>query len=158
MRKVTVLVMVSILFFSSSAVFAVDTLPANMASCAWFYGSSKDYHYGDIFGSVNLTAQQRERMRDLMRSVRTEQHHVNYTDMEAMHKVITAGEFDQPAVQALFEKIFQQQVKRHVEMARIRNQMFSMLTPEQKTLLNQINKQYISGMQWSPVEKVTILK
>lgn len=54
----------------------------------------------------------------------------------------------------------QQQVKRQVEMARVRNQMYNLLTPEQKSVLDQKHQQrmqqmeqQISGLQQASAQK-----
>jgi len=50
-------------------------------------------------------------------------------------------------VRAQAELMAQEQVNRQVEMARIRNQMFNLLTPEQKDVLNQKHEQRIKQLQ-----------
>lgn len=80
--------------------------------------------------------------------------------MEAMHKLVTAEKFDEASVYAQAEKMAQQQVKRQVEMARVRNQMYNLLTPEQKSVLDQKHQQrmqqmeqQISGLQQASAQK-----
>jgi hypothetical protein len=53
-----------------------------------------------------------------------------------MHRLVTAENFDESAVRAQAEKMAQEQVARQVEMAKVRNQMFHLLTPEQQAVLN----------------------
>ncbi|MNF18061.1 Periplasmic protein CpxP precursor [compost metagenome] len=57
----------------------------------------------------------------------------------------------------------QQQVKRQVEMARVRNQMYNLLTPEQKNVLDQKHQQrmqqmeqQISGLQQTSAQKLSM--
>jgi len=76
---------------------------------------------------------------------------------------VTAENFDQAAVRAQAEKIAQEQVDRQVEMARIRNLMFNLLTPQQKEILNQKHEQrmqvlatQISGLQPTSTQKPVI--
>ena len=73
---------------------------------------------------------------------------------------MTAENFDEAAVYAQAEKLAQQQVKRQVEMARVRNQMYNLLTPEQKSVLDQKHQQrmqqmeqQISGLQQASAQK-----
>ncbi len=56
-----------------------------------------------------------------------------------MHRLVTAEKFDESAVRAQAEKMAQEQVARQVEMAKVRNQMFHLLTPEQQAVLNTRN-------------------
>ncbi|KFC78421.1 P pilus assembly/Cpx signaling pathway periplasmic inhibitor/zinc resistance-associated protein [Ewingella americana ATCC 33852] len=100
-----------------------------------------------MFDGVNLTEQQRQQMRDLMHQARKDLPHINVEQMETMHRLVTAENFDQKAVRAQAEVMAQEQVDRQVEMARIRNQMFNLLTPEQKNVLNQKHEQRMQQMQ-----------
>ncbi|MGY4583399.1 Spy/CpxP family protein refolding chaperone [Ewingella americana] len=86
-------------------------------------------------------------MRDLMHQARKDLPHINVEQMETMHRLVTAENFDQKAVRAQAEVMAQEQVDRQVEMARIRNQMFNLLTPEQKNVLNQKHEQRMQQMQ-----------
>ncbi|QDX28525.1 cell-envelope stress modulator CpxP [Dickeya poaceiphila] len=97
-----------------------------------------------MFDGVKLTEHQRQQMRDLMRQVRHEQPAYDANDVEAMHQLVTAEKFDAPAVQAQVAKMVQAQIVRQVEIARVSNQMYNMLTPEQKSILNQ---KYEQAMQ-----------
>ena len=54
-----------------------------------------------------------------------------------MHRLVTAKEFDERAVQAQAEKMAQEQANRQVEMARVRNQMYRLLSPDQRAVLNE---------------------
>jgi protein CpxP len=64
-----------------------------------------------------------------------------------MHKLVTADKFDEIAVQAQAEKMAQEQVVRQVEMARVRNQMFRLLTPEQQAILNERHQQRMDQLR-----------
>ena len=148
MSKVAALVTASMLTLTSGVVLA-DT--ANMMPAA---PSAHDTNMLDkpqerntMFDGVNLTEQQRQQMRDLMHQARKDLPHVNVDQMEAMHKLVTAENFDQKAVRAQAEAMAQEQVDRQVEMARIRNQMFNLLSPEQKNVLNQKHQQRMQEMQ-----------
>jgi protein CpxP len=79
-----------------------------------------------------------------------------------MHKLVTADKFDETAVYDQAEKMAQQQVKRQVEMARVRNQMYNLLTPQQKSVLDQKHQQrmqqmeqQISGLQQTSAQKLS---
>ena len=148
MSKVAALVTASILTLSSGVVLA-DT--ANVTPVA---PSAQDTNMLDkpqerntMFDGVNLSEQQRQQMRDLMHQARKDLPHINVEQMETMHRLVTAENFDQKAVRAQAEVMAQEQVDRQVEMARIRNQMFNLLTPEQKNVLNQKHEQRMQQMQ-----------
>ncbi|ATA22436.1 MAG: cell-envelope stress modulator CpxP [Gibbsiella quercinecans] len=161
MRKVTAVVMASLLAMSSTVAFAAETtsetapkLPADALS------RTPGQHH--MFDGVSLTEQQRQQMRDLMRQTRYDLPIVNVAEMEAMHKLVTADRFDEAAVYAQAEKMAQEQVKRQVEMARVRNQMYNLLTPEQKRVLDQKHQQrmqqtlqQISGLQQTSAQRLS---
>lgn len=64
-----------------------------------------------------------------------------------MHNLVTAEKFDEAAVRQLAEKMAQESINRQVEMAKIRNQMYNLLTPEQKAQLNERYQQRIASWQ-----------
>ncbi|EPD6684502.1 cell-envelope stress modulator CpxP [Cronobacter sakazakii] len=140
MRKVTAAVMASTL--------AVGALTSQAASVP----TDESWHPADMltqrnsvqshmFDGINLTEHQRQQMRDLMQRARHEQLPVNVSEMEAMHRLVTAENFDENAVRAQAEKMAQEQVARQVEMAKVRNQMYRLLTPEQQAVLNKKHQQ-----------------
>lgn len=97
-----------------------------------------------MFDGINLTEQQRQQMRDLMHRARHDSPPVNVSEMETMHNLVTAENFDETAVRAQAEKMAQEQVTRQVEMAKVRNQMYRLLTPEQQAVLNDKHQQRMS--------------
>ena len=96
---------------------------------------------------VKLTEHQRQQMRDLMRQVRHEQPVYDTNDVEIMHRLVTAEKFDAPAVQAQVDRMVQAQIARQVEIARVSNQMYNMLTPEQKSILDQKHEQAMQSVR-----------
>ncbi|WP_145563637.1 cell-envelope stress modulator CpxP [Yersinia aldovae] len=151
--KVSTLIMASMLVLGSSAAFAIDKAADTEG---WCHGDGAMMNKNDgrghhnMFDGVNLTEQQRQQMRDLMRQSRQDQPRLDMADREAMHKLVTADKFDEAAVRAQAEKMSKQQIDRQVEMAKVRNQMFNLLTPEQKAVLNQKHQQRIEKMQQMP--------
>lgn len=101
MRKVTAAVMASTLAFS-------------FLSHAAEVVTSDNWHPGDgatqrsaqnhMFDGISLTEHQRQQMRDLMQQARHEQPPVNVSEMETMHRLVTAEKFDESAVRAQAEK------------------------------------------------------
>ncbi|NDL64806.1 cell-envelope stress modulator CpxP [Acerihabitans arboris] len=114
-------------------------------------GRLSDSHYS-MFDGVRLTEQQRQQMRDLMSQARLAAPRLNISEMERLHTLVTAETFDEPAVRAQTEKMAQQQVIRQVEMAKVRNQMYNLLTPEQRQILNQKHQQRIAEIQLQMAE------
>ncbi|MNY52841.1 Periplasmic protein CpxP precursor [compost metagenome] len=86
-------------------------------------------------------------MRDLMHRARHDRLPVNVSEMETMHRLVTAENFDESAVRAQAEKMAQEQVARQVEMARVRNQMFHLLSPEQQAVLNEKHQQRMDELR-----------
>ncbi|MBU9854680.1 cell-envelope stress modulator CpxP [Rahnella bonaserana] len=153
----------TLLTLSSGVVLAdgakpVSAMPAEHDSTML----DKPQERNTMFDGVNLTEQQRQQMRDLMHQARKDLPHVNVEQIETMHRLVTAEKFDQAAVRSQAELMAQEQVDRQVEMARIRNQMFNLLTPEQKDVLNQKHEQrmqqmrmQLSGLQPSSAQKTS---
>jgi protein CpxP len=99
-----------------------------------------------MFDGISLTEHQRQQMRDLMQGHDTTAP-VNVSEMETMHRLVTAENFDENAVRAQAEKMAQEQVARQVEMAKVRNQMFHLLTPEQQAVLNAKHQQRMDQLR-----------
>lgn len=103
-----------------------------------------------MFDGINLTEHQRQQMRDLMqqaRQARYETPAINISEMETMHRLVTADKFDERAVRAQAEKLAQEQVARQVELAHIRNQMYQLLTPEQQSVLKTRHEQRMQQLR-----------
>jgi len=98
-------------------------------------GSMTQNPQSHMFDGIELTEEQRQQMRDLMTQARYERSPVSIGDIENMHGLITADTFNEAAIRAQAEKIAQAQIEQHVEMARIRNQMYHLLTPAQQAAL-----------------------
>ncbi len=147
MRKVTAAVMASTLAIGSTAAFAADTIP-DTAQPPGNDAMTRIPGQHHMFDGISLTEHQRQQMRDLMRQARHDQPGVNVSEMETMHRLVTAEKFDEAAVYAQAEKMAQEQVERQVEMARVRNQMYNLLTPEQKGVLKTRNISSVCS-RWS---------
>ncbi|WNN44220.1 MULTISPECIES: cell-envelope stress modulator CpxP [Winslowiella] len=100
-----------------------------------------------MFDGINLTEQQRQQMRDLMQQARHERSPISLSDLETMHDLVIAEKFNETAVKAQAEKLAQAQVARQVEMARVRNQMYHLLTPEQQDVLQKRHQQRMSELR-----------
>ena len=140
-----------------TAAVMASTLAVSSLSHAAEVGSGDNWHPGEeltqrstqshMFDGISLTEHQRQQMRDLMQQARHEQPPVNVSEMETMHRLVTAENFDENAVRAQAEKMAQEQVARQVEMAKVRNQMYHLLTPEQQAVLNAKHQQRMDQLR-----------
>lgn len=140
-----------------TAAVMASTLAVSSLSHAAEVGSGDNWHPGEeltqrstqshMFDGISLTEHQRQQMRDLMQQARHEQPPVNVSELETMHRLVTAENFDESAVRAQAEKMAQEQVARQVEMAKVRNQMFHLLTPEQQAVLNTKHQQRMNQLR-----------
>lgn len=108
--------------------------------------------YGDsyMFNGITLTEQQRTQMRDLMRQHHQDRYNGNFRQRhESMHQLVTADKFDEAAVRAQMQDMDKLAIDRHVEMAKVHNQMYQLLTPEQKAQLEKNYQQRMSSLDES---------
>ena len=158
MRIVTAAVMASTLAFSAFSQAAVaingDTGPSPE-------GATQLSSQSHMFDGISLTEHQRQQMRDLMQQARHEQPPVNVSELETMHRLVTAENFDENAVRAQAEKMANEQIARQVEMAKVRNQMYRLLTPEQQAVLNEKHQQRMEQLrdvtQWQKSSSLKLL-
>jgi protein CpxP len=144
MRNVTAAVMASSLAFSAASQATADVTGDN-----WHLsdGLTQRSSQSNMFDGISLTEHQRQQLRDLMQRARHDQPPVNVNDVETMHDLVTAQKFDENAVRAQAEKMAQEQVARQVEMARVRNQMYHLLTPEQQAVLHKKHDQRMEQLR-----------
>ncbi|MEG1532673.1 cell-envelope stress modulator CpxP [Citrobacter sp.] len=158
MGKVTAAVMASTLALSTLS-HAAEVVTGDH----WHLGegSAQRNVQSHMFDGISLTEHQRQQMRDLMQQARHEQPPVNVSEMETMHRLVTAENFDESAVRAQAEKMAQQQVARQVEIAKVRNQMYRLLTPEQQAVLNEKHEQRMEQLrdvaQWQKSSSLNLL-
>ncbi|KHN51603.1 cell-envelope stress modulator CpxP [Pectobacterium fontis] len=100
-----------------------------------------------MFDGVRLTEQQRQQMRDLMHQSRQDKPAFNTEDVKAMHKLVTAETFNEAAVRSQITRMMGVQIERQIQMARVRNQMYNLLTPAQKDILELKHEQRMKEMQ-----------
>ena len=114
-----------------------------------------------MFDGISLTEHQRQQMRDLIQQARHEQPPGNVSELETMHRLVTAENFDENAVRAQAEKMANEQIARQVEMAKVRNQMYRLLTPEQQAVLNEKHQQRMEQLrdvtQWQKSSSLKLL-
>ena len=158
MRNVIAAVMASTLALSAysqaaEVVTSVNWLPGDEG----VQRSSQSH----MFDGISLTEQQRQQLRDLMQRARHDRPPVNVSEMETMHRLVTAENFDENAVRAQAEKMAKEQIARQVEMAKVRNQMYHLLTPEQQAVLNEKHQQRMEQLrdvtQWQKSSSLKLL-
>ena len=158
MRNVIAAVMASTLAFSAFSQAAVAIISDNGSSQEDTTQHSSQSH---MFDGISLTEHQRQQMRDLMQRARHDQPPVNVSEMETMHRLVTAENFDENAVRAQAEKMANEQIARQVEMAKVRNQMYRLLTPEQQAVLNEKHQQRMEQLrdvtQWQKSSSLKLL-
>ena len=153
MHKMNVLIMASMLALSTSTVLAAEAKPAeiNSSSVSTDNGEAvkhKVMRQHGMFDGLNLTEKQRQQMRDLMRqNYHDDMPKMHMDNMEAMHKLIIADKFDEDAVRAQAETIAKAQIERQVASAKVNNQFYNLLTPEQKAKFNQNHDEMMVKMQ-----------
>jgi protein CpxP len=86
MRKVTAAVMASTLAFSAFSQAAEAIISDNGSSQEGATQRSQSH----MFDGISLTEHQRQQMRDLMQRARHDQPPVNVSEMETMHRLVTA--------------------------------------------------------------------
>ena len=141
MRNVIAAVMASTLALSAYSQAAEVVTSVN-----WLPGDEGGQRgsQSHMFDGISLTEQQRQQLRDLMQRARHDRLPVNVSEMETMHRLVTAENFDENAVRAQAEKMAQEQVARQ---AKVRNQMYHLLTPEQQAVLNAKHQQRMDQLR-----------
>mgnify|MGYP001514691070 CR=1 FL=1 len=143
-----------------TAAVMASTLAVSSLSHAAEVGSGDNWHPGEeltqrstqshMFDGISLTEHQRQQMRDLMQQARHEQPPVNVSELETMHRLVTAENFDENAVRAQAEKMANEQIARQVE-----------LTPEQQAVLNEKHQQRMEQLrdvtQWQKSSSLKLL-
>ena len=158
MRNVIAAVMASTLALSAYSQAAEVVTSVN-----WLPGDEGGQRgsQSHMFDGISLTEQQRQQLRDLMQRARHDRLPVNVSEMETMHRLVTAENFDENAVRAQAEKMANEQIARQVEMAKDRNQMYRLLTPEQQAVLNEKHQQRMEQLrdvtQWQKSSSLKLL-
>ncbi|CAM3976765.1 ATP-independent periplasmic protein-refolding chaperone Spy [Serratia silvae] len=141
MRKLTALFVASTLALgSASAAFAADatTAPATATTA----GSVKMMPYKDAkrespFAGLNLTKEQRQQMRDIMKESHQKRGPGAKDERQALHSMIASESFDEAKAKAQIDAISKAQSEHMLERAKAENKMYNLLTPEQKKQYNE---------------------
>jgi Spy/CpxP family protein refolding chaperone len=137
MRKLTALFVASALALgSASAAFAADTVAAPATGTA----PVKIVHHngkGGPFAGLNLTEQQRQQMREIMKESHQNRGPVAKDERQALHNLVASDSFDEAKARAQIEAIGKAKSERILERAKAENKMYNLLTPEQKKQFNE---------------------
>ena len=163
MRTVTAVVIASAMVLNHASAGAADTTTIDeMHHGGLTTGSMTQNPQSHMFDGIELTEQQRQQMRDLMQQARHERPVLSVQDIETMHDLVIADKFNESAIRQQAEKQAREQVELQIEMARVRNQMYHLLTPAQQATLQKnferrLNEaRRLSGLQpSSPLQAVS---
>ena len=148
MRKLTAVVLASAMALSVASADAKDaTTIDEMHHGGLPTGSMTQNPQSHMFDGIELTEQQRQQMRDLMQQARHERPVLSVQDIETMHDLVTADKFNESAIRQLAEKQARAQVDLQVEMARVRNQMYHLLTPVQQAALKKNHERRLNDVR-----------
>ncbi|UJF17805.1 Spy/CpxP family protein refolding chaperone [Vibrio sp. SS-MA-C1-2] len=106
------------------------------------------------FKQLNLTDAQKVQMKELRKSFKEElkvakkdNKAVRKADRQQLRTLIEAKTFDQAAVTELMNKISHQQIDKKVAFAKLRHQMYNVLTPEQQASLKEMQAKKMEAHQ-----------
>jgi protein CpxP len=157
MRKLTAVVLASAMALSVASAGAKDaTTIDEMHHGGLPTGSMTQNPQSHMFDGIELTEEQRQQMRDLMQHERPV---VHIDDIAALHELVTADQFNEAAIREKAEVIARVQVEQQVEMARVQNQMFQLLTPAQQSALQQNYQRRLNELrQFSNLQSASSLQ
>ncbi|MFB4362703.1 cell-envelope stress modulator CpxP [Pantoea sp. BS_8] len=148
MRKLTAVVLASAMVLSHASAGAAESMALDEVHHGGFTtGSMTQNSQSHMFDGIELTEHQRQQMRDLMQQARHDRPATNIDDIAAMHDLVTADKFNEAAIRDKAEAIAKVQVEQQVEMARVRNQMYHLLTREQQAALQKNYEQRLNAMR-----------
>ncbi|MDO6408517.1 cell-envelope stress modulator CpxP [Pantoea phytobeneficialis] len=148
MRNLTAVVIASAMVLSYVSAGAAETTIDEMHQNGGLTtGSMTQNPQSHMFDGIELTEQQRQQMRDLMQQARLERPAVSFQDIEAMHDLVIADKFNESAIRLQAEKIAQAQVEQNIVMARVRNQMYHLLTPAQQATVQKNYERRLNEMR-----------
>ncbi|MDC9588579.1 Spy/CpxP family protein refolding chaperone [Xenorhabdus sp. XENO-10] len=152
MRNIAILALASMLVLGTTETLAetadADHIPeASSSLCMqgdykrnFSHYRGHQYNYSYIFSGIVLTEQQREQILQILRLAREqhgyEQQLADMRDASLKLDILSIAEnFDEAEIRLQLEKIAEKNVLFGIEVARFNNQVYRLLTPEQKELL-----------------------
>ncbi|MGD9426409.1 cell-envelope stress modulator CpxP [Pantoea sp. NSTU24] len=148
MRKLTAVVLASAMALSVASAGAREaTTIDEMHHGGLPTGSMTQNPQSHMFDGIELTEEQRQQMRDLMQQARHQRPMVDINDIAALHTLVTADQFNEAAIREKAEVIARVQIEQQVELARVQNQMFQLLTPAQQARVQQNYQQRLNELR-----------
>ncbi len=148
--------------FSKKTVAMIMALPLAFGSASAFaFGGGHGGHGGKggydghgcmmggkkMFRQLDLTDAQKDQLKQMREDMRankgnrTEKMKATQANHQKMQQLLLADKLDEGAVRALAQEMANQQVEKRVSMAQNMHQMYSVLTPEQKTKLQELQSE-----------------
>jgi len=161
MRYLTAVVFASAMVLSHASAEAADTTTIDEMhhNGGLTTGSMTQNPQSHMFDGIELTEEQRQQMRDLMQQARHDRPVVHIDDIAALHELVTADQFNEAAIRNRAEIIARVQVEQQVEMARVQNQMFQLLTPAQQATLQKNYQRRLNELrQFSNLQSASSLQ
>jgi protein CpxP len=142
MRKLTALFVASTLALgSASMAFAADTTTAPATADSSAAPMKMMHHKGEgkggPFAGLNLTEQQRQQMRDIMKESHQKRGAGMKEERQALHSLVASDSFDEAKAKTQIDAISKTQSEHMLERAKAENKMYNLLTPEQKKQYNE---------------------
>ncbi|XPE60891.1 Spy/CpxP family protein refolding chaperone [Shigella flexneri] len=147
-----------------------STLAVSSLSHAAEVGSGDNWHPGEeltqrstqshMFDGISLTEHQRQQMRDLWNRPGTNSLLLMLANWRQCI-ALSPQKILMKTLRAQAEKMANEQIARQVEMAKVRNQMYRLLTPEQQAVLNEKHQQRMEQLrdvtQWQKSSSLKLL-
>ncbi|MGF6192969.1 ATP-independent periplasmic protein-refolding chaperone Spy [Serratia sp. 2723] len=143
MRKLTALFVASTLALgTASAAFAADATTTPATASATTAAPAKMMHHKGPgregpFAGLNLTKEQRQQMRDIMKELHQNRAPGAKDERQALHNMVASESFDEAKAKAQIDAIGKAQSEHMLERAKAENKMYNLLTPEQKKQYNE---------------------
>ncbi|MFI8417253.1 ATP-independent periplasmic protein-refolding chaperone Spy [Serratia sp. NPDC078593] len=138
MRKLTALFVASTLALgSASMAFAAETATPAADGAPMKMMHHKGPGKGGPFAGLELTEQQRQQMRDIMKEAHQKRGMGMKEERQALHNLVASDSFDEAKVKAQIDTISKAQSERMLERVKAQNKMYNLLTPEQKKQYNE---------------------
>lgn len=119
---------------------ATDTAPTKMMR---HKGQGKEGHgkeghgKGGLFAGLNLTEQQRQQVRDIMKESQQNFSQEAKGQRQALHSLVASESFDEAKVKAEIDAISKVHTERMLQRAKAENKVYNLLTAEQKKQYNE---------------------
>lgn len=150
MRIVTAVALASAMAFMQASAGAANTTTIDEFHHDELSTNSMSQNLqSDMFDGIQLTEVQRRHLRDLMQQARHELFQISVDDAKNMQRLITADIFNEVAIREQVEKIARAQVEQRIVIARVRNQMYHLLTPAQQHTLHKNFEQRLNELRKS---------